>query len=300
MIGHDGVMKLRLLASFLVVAVGLGACSSEPTDASDPGEPKAGETFRTPDEIARRSAKDARAKNVADGSRGPKKSGDDRRADGGRGGDQEGAEDDSSSAYYPAAGTYVYAQSGYEEFCDTSSCNKKDLPPTQDVKTSHKQRSGDPVTVVTEAKSSDSRSTRTTTTHSPANALITDVRVKFNYQGFQFENSYQPDPPVESVRYPLRSGMSWSGMWKDSTSGDYSITVGARRSLAVGGGTVQAYPLRTQTTFRGEFDGSADVTVWIDPATAAIVKMSGELQVKSVFGSYHTEFTATLQSAPGY
>lgn len=219
---------------------------------------------------------------------------------GGESGGEGGGEDDYSSAYYPAAGTYVYEQSGYEEFCDSSSCDKEDLPPSQDVKTTHKDRSGDSVTVVTEARSSDSRLTRTTTTHSPANALITNVQVKFNYEGFQFDNSYQPDPPVESIRYPLRSGMSWSGMWKDSTSGDYSIEVGAKRSVSVGGRTVQAYPLRTQTTFRGEFDGTADVTVWIDPATAAIVKMSGELQVKSVFGSYHTEFTATLQSAPGY
>jgi hypothetical protein len=211
-----------------------------------------------------------------------------------------GGEDDGSSAFAPAAGTYVYDQSGFEEFCDATECERQDLPPTQQVATSHKDGSGEEVVVVTEAESSDSRYTRTTTRHTRRHALITNVYVRFNYEGFSFNNSYQPDPPVESVRYPLQEGSSWSGEWKDSTSGDYSIAVGASRSVTVGNATVQAYPVRTRTTFTGEFEGNADVITWIDPATAAVVKIEGELRVKSVFGRYASEFSATLRSAPGY
>jgi hypothetical protein len=68
----------------------------------------------------------------------------------------------------------------------------------------------------------------------------------------------------------------------------------------VGNATVQAFPVRNRTTFSGEFEGSADVVTWIDPATAAIVKLEGEIRVRSVFGRYGSEFSASLRSAPGY
>lgn len=215
-------------------------------------------------------------------------------------GTEEGAEDDGSSAFAPGAGTYIYSQSGSEEFCDASSCERKELPPTQDVETTHERRSEDEVVVVTRADSSTSRSTTTTTRYTRAGGLITNVRVRFAYEGFRFDNSYQPDPPVESLRYPLRKGSRWTGSWDDSTSGRYTISVGGPTSVTVGSMTVQAYPVRTETTFEGEFDGSADVTTWIDPATAAIVKLEGEIDVKSVFGRYSSEFAATLRSGPGY
>ncbi len=211
-----------------------------------------------------------------------------------------GGEDDGSSAFAPTPGTYVYDQTGFEEFCDASSCEREDLPPTQEVATSYERRSADEIVVVTEAESSDSRFTKTTTRHTRAHALITNVQIRFNYEGFRFNNSYQPQPPVESVRYPLQEGSSWSGAWKDSTSGTYSIEVGAKRAVTVGNATVQAFPVRTRTTFSGEFDGRATVVTWIDPATATTVKLAGEIQVESVFGRYGSEFSASLRSGPGY
>jgi hypothetical protein len=221
-------------------------------------------------------------------------------AGGGSDGEEGGSEDDGSSAFAPAPGTYIYNQTGYEEFCDASSCDRKDLPPTQEVATTHKERSSRAIVVVTEAESSDRRFTRTTTRHTREHALVTNVQIRFNYQGFNFNNSYQPEPPVESVRYPLREGSSWSGSWEDSTSGTYSISVGAPRSVTVGNATVQGWPVRSRTTFTGEFEGRADVVTWIDPATAAVVKIAGEIDVESVFGSYRSEFSATLRSGPSY
>ena len=286
----------------LMLGLVLGAC------ASDAGSPTS-----EPDTAASVGANDAGTKGSDDRSNqagtGSKKAGRTASASGTGGGrtgsratasEESGSEDDGSSAYFPAPGVYTYRQSGFEEFCDASRCEKEDLPSAQEVKTTHTARSGNEVVVVTEARTSDSRMTRVTTRHTPERALITNVRVKFNYEGFNFDNSYQPEPPVESARFPVRAGASWSGSWKDTTSGDYTIEIGSKEAISVGGRSVQAWPLRTITMFEGEFDGRADVTVWVDPATSAIVKTAGELDVQSVFGRYHTEFTATLRSGPGY
>ena len=284
----------------LCVLVVLGACSAEQQASPDTSEvesesPAGGATAANKDDTKR-------SPGARPGRQGPddKKKGPGVAAGGGSATEDGGGEDDGSSAFAPAAGTYIYAQSGFEEFCDATECERQDLPPTQEVATSHKDGSGEEVVVVTEAESSDSRYTKTTTRHTHRHALITNVQVRFNYEGFSFNNSYQPDPPVESVRYPLQEGSSWSGEWKNNTSGDYSIAVGASRSVMVGNATVQAYPVRTRTTFTGEFEGTADVITWIDPATAAVVKIEGELRVTSVFGRYASEFSATLRSAPGY
>ena len=284
----------------LCVLVLLGACSTEqqasPSGNEMESEGPAGDDAAAKKDETKRSPGARPGRAGADGT----KKGAGVATGGGSATEDGGGEDDGSSAFAPAAGTYVYDQSGFEEFCDATECERQDLPPTQEVATSHEDRSGEAVVVVTEAESSDSRYTKTTTHHTRRQALITNVQVRFNYEGFSFNNSYQPDPPVESVRYPLREGSSWSGEWKDSTSGEYSIEVGASRSVTVGNATVQAYPVRTHTTFTGEFEGTADVITWIDPATAAVVKIEGELRVRSVFGRYASEFSASLRSAPGY
>ena len=295
-------MKLGRLLAVALLVVG-SACSDEPRTEATSGEP-------SPEVSAHDGAGGA---DTSDGDRaaGTKKDAD-RAAPGSRArgagstgasgtdSNETGAEDDSSSAYVPAQGTYSYEQSGFEEFCDAATCDRQDLPPTQTVRTSYAGGSDRNVIVVTEARASSNRVTRTTTKHTPEGAWITNVRVKFSYEGVTFDNSYQPDPPVEAVRYPLRSGDRWSGEWRDSTSGEYSIAVGDKEAVTVGDSTVQAFPLLTVTTFHGELDGKATVTVWIDPATAAPVKMEGRLRAKSVFGTYRTEFSAVLESAPRY
>ena len=289
-----------LLVPMLLVLVLMGACSTEQQASPDTSEVESegsdGDHTQANHDDSTRSpgARPGRA-----GTEG-KKNGRAVTGGGGSATEDGGGEDDGSSAFAPAPGTYLYDQSGYEEFCDATDCERQDLPRTQEVATSHKDGSDDEVVVIAEAQSSDSRFTKTTTRHTRGHALITNVQVRFNYEGFSFNNSYQPDPPVESVRYPLQEASSWSGAWKDSTSGEYSIDVGAPRAVMVGNATVQAYPVHTRTTFTGEFDGTADVITWIDPATAAVVKIEGELRVESVFGRYGSEFSATLRSAPGY
>jgi hypothetical protein len=292
----------RFACMLFVLSLLVGACGNDPP--ADPAEDRSRNEVADDDSGGGKAGgkkngagDDKKSTRKGAGGKGPGASG----SGGTRAGAGEGAaEDDGSSAYYPARGTYSYKQSGFEEFCDSTRCEKEDLPPTQNIEITYAGGSGNEVVVVTEARSSGNRMTRTTTRHTPERALITKVQVNFDYQGFEFNNTYQPDPPVESLRYPLRSGMQWSGMWKDSTSGDYAIDIGDKETITVGGATVQAYRIRTQTRFRGEFDGDADVTVWVDPATSAVVKTTGELHLQSMFGRYNSEFSATLRSAPGY
>lgn len=292
---------MRIGSAVCAVLLLLVACGpDEPTAAEGPGE-QAGEETAAPDND---DGADGAGDDKTDGSGGARGPGEGAENDDGTrvgaksGG--EGGEDDSSSAWYPQQGVYTYDQSGWEEFCDATSCDKQDLPATQDVKTTYKEQSPSVVVVVTEAETSDNRLVRTTTRHTREGAFITNVYIKFDYQNTSFNNSYEPEPPVEILRLPLESGMRWSGEWTDRTSGDYEIAVGPRTAVKVGGRTVQAFEVRSVTRFRGDFDGTANVTVWVDPATAAVVKTKGSMDLDSFFGTYRTEFTATLRDGPAY
>lgn len=297
--GHHGDMiKMRGIAVATAVLLGLGACGGDPpAPTNEAAEAESLEQTR-PEQTEGAAA----GKSTDDSSKAQGKTKGGAAAAGAKNepATTEGNEDDASSAWYPARGLYTYEQSGFEEFCDASSCDKQDLPATQEVKTTYKSQSPDEVVVVTEAEASRSRFVRTTTRHERKGAFITDVFVRFDYEGVNFNNSYQPKPPVETLRLPLSAGMRWSGQWKDSTSGDYSIAVRGKEEVSVGGRSVQAFRLDTVTHFRGDFDGTATVMVWIDPATVAVVKTRGELDVESVFGSYRSKFSATLSSAPDY
>ena len=223
--------------------------------------------------------------------------------DGGDGGGNvfnDDAEDDRSSAVYPAAGRYLYRQSGFERFCQATRCEDQALPSTQPIHVSLGDPSPDSATVVSEIEASGNRTMRTTAEFTRRSALVTEVYARFSYEGFTFENTYRPEPPVESLRFPLREGNAWSGRWKDSTSGDYSIEVIDLEEVSVGGAAINAFKLSSVTNFEGEFDGSAKALIWVDPATKVVVKTTGRLDLRSAFGRYITEFSNTLRSGPGY
>lgn len=203
------------------------------------------------------------------------------------------------AALFPASGRYVYSQNGYEEFC-AATCDKQKLPARQPVTSAVTERSAASALVVTEMRSSGARLTRTTTRYSRASADITEVYIKFSYAGYEFDQTYRPQPPVESLRFPMASGDSWSGSWKGAVSGDYQVSVAGNEAVSAGGRSVNAVKLQTRTRFRGDFEGTANATVWIDPRTKAIVKTAGNLAVDSNFGSYSTAFSTALVSGPGY
>lgn len=306
---------MRKFASILLVLALLGACSdggaadvaSGPSPAQDTADARP-PADRSPD--AREGTEDEPDGGPA-GSAG-EEPGDrsDARADmqppdpgredgGGVFNDGEG-EDDHSSALHPAAGRYVYSQSGFERFCQTATCDERPLPPRQPVGVTLRGRGDTTAVVVSEARSSDSRTVTTTTVYSRRNAVVTDVYARFAYEGFTFENSYTPRPPVETLRFPLKPGKSWSGRWNDSTSGDYSINVLGRDTVEVNGAVITAFKLSMVTRFRGEFTGTSKALLWIDVATKSMVKTSGAIDLRSSFGRYVSEFNNTLRSGPGY
>lgn len=300
-------------ALVLVLAFSLVSCS-EPSEPGTTPDEAAAPSNEAPDQGAGKTKDGAAAGKKKAGAPDKKKASDggtDKKAnaggapDGGGGGAEnpytEGpAEDDGSSALFPAAGDYVYAQSGYERFCSTTSCERQNLPDRQSVRVTVRDRSGDSATVVSEAEASGNRMMRTTTRFTRSVAAVTDVYARFTYEGFTFENSYQPQPPVESLRFPLRDGQRWSGRWRDSTSGTYSFDVVDREQIEVSGASVQAFKIIYEMTFRGEFDGTSSGTVWVDPATKAIVNASGKLDLRSAFGRYTTDGTTRLVSGPRY
>ncbi len=306
---------MRKFASILLVLALLSACSDggAPDVASDPSP--AEDTAGARPEAGRTPGAHEDAEDGSDGP--PATSNGERRRDrsdpqadlepSDAGGEQGGSvfndgegEDDNSSALHPAAGRYVYSQSGFERFCQAATCDERPLPARQPVDVTLRGRDGTSAVVVSEARSSDARTVRTTTAYTRRNAAVTDVYARFAYEGFAFENSYTPRPPVETLRFPLKQGKAWSGSWKDSTSGDYSINVLGRDMVEVNGTVVTAFKLSMVTRFRGEFTGTSKALLWIDVATKSMVKTSGAIDVRSTFGRYVSEFNNTLRSGPGY
>ena len=217
------------------------------------------------------------------------------------GGSTNGGSGTQGPSPYPAAGSYSFAQSGYEEFCDSAGrCDKEQLPARQPMKLSYESRSGSSAVVVSEQEASGSRVARTWTKFTPSGAHITKLYVRFVYSGFRFERTYVPEPAVESLRFPFTAGERWSGKWKASTSGSYSVRVGSRSPMTVGGRTITVYPVDTTTEFRGDFEGKSTITTYFDADTKAVVAADGVLNVTSQFGRYTTVFETKLASGPGY
>ena len=205
-----------------------------------------------------------------------------------------------SGAPYPAAGEYVYSQNGFEKFCQGPSCEKNDLPETQTINATYEARSAGTATIVTEAHPSERQTMTTTTRYSPDKAVITKVVVNFAYGSFTFSQTYEPQPPVEALRFPLQAGKKWSGRWDARTSGDYRMKVVSVDDFTFDGRPAKVYRIDTVTNFKGDFSGRAQTTIWIDARTRAIVQTEGKIAVASSFGEYTSDFQTLIQSGPGY
>jgi hypothetical protein len=305
----------RTAALLLALALVLTACASgeEPTVPADAGN-KVAENDEASDGSKNTKAQDSKKKDKP-GSKERERGGEDpggASAGGNAAGGGEDSEDrdggtstnrgsGNQNAAYPTAGTYQFAQSGYEEFCDSAGrCDRNKLPSRQPVKLTYESRSGSSATLVTEQKASDSRVARTWTRFTPSGAHITKVYVLMEYSGFRFERTYVPEPAVEALRFPFTSGEAWSGRWQASTSGDYSVKVGGATKIDVGGRSVTAYRIDTNTEFRGDFQGKSSVTAYYDVDTKALIAADGVLNVTSQFGRYSTAFETKLLAGPGY
>lgn len=210
------------------------------------------------------------------------------------------ARKESERAPYPAPGDYVYAQEGYEEFCSGPSCDRYDLARRQKMTALLTARSSRGDEITTEVRGEGDRVMRTTTFYSRARAVVTSVYVRLGYEGFVFENDYAPDPPIEVLQLPLREGTAWAGEWEADTSGSYEARVAGSETVMVGGRKIDAFKIVTRVIYRGEFRGTGDTQIWVEPKSLAVVKTSGFLRLKSNFGGYNTAFQTDLVSGPRF
>jgi hypothetical protein len=102
-----------------------------------------------------------------------------------------------------------------------------------------------------------------------------------------------------TLEAPMKVGRSWDGSWNGDVSGDYEAAVTDKTSVVTGAGSVEAFKIFSVTNFRGDFQGRAYLTAWVDPDTLQVVKTKGFVKLKSSFGSYATKFETLLQDGPG-
>lgn len=295
------VFPKRALAGAAVLLLLLGACSdpqgTEPGEAAATADAEDGSGPGTggddEDTTAQGGSKNGSGKGGdAKGGSKPGGGGNDGGSGGagprgsGGGGKPGFAGGGGGSGGYFAAGEYVYDQQGFERFCQGPRCSKEKLPDTATITATYESDS----VIVTEARSSDQQTITTTTRHTSGQALITKVVIDFAYGSFNFSQTYEPQPPIESLSFPLEVGKTWRGRWKAQTSGDYRMEV-----TGVSDGV---YRIESVTNFRGDFSGRAQATIWVDGRTRAIVRTDGDVAVASRFGEYTSSFETSLRSAP--
>ena len=195
----------------------------------------------------------------------------------------------------PRSGRFTYAQQGWEEFC-SGTCRRRDLPPSQEVDATVSPVGSGRSRIVTESRASEDRSMRTTALLSRRALDITKVELRYG----TFSNTYEPSPPVRSLRLPLAVGDAWTSSWRADTSGRYEARVVEREPLVVDGRRVRTFKVATETTLRGEFRGTLTATIWVDPGTAATVRTSGTTKIRTDLGRFASEFDTMLVEGPDY
>jgi hypothetical protein len=307
--GSRGSAAVPLLAALLLAACGSTADPQDaavtreetgPSDAGTPGDhdPSGGSGGGSKEDGSKGDARGDKDKSGGSGASTDDGDGGDASVGGNSQGSRSGRGSGSSPASAggvasPAAGTYVYRQQGFEEFCSTT-CDRDRLPPRQRIEAIQRSRTAASRVVVTEARASGDRLVRTTTRYTDAAAHVTEVHLEYSYEGFNFSRTYRPKPPVASLRFPLRTGDGWSGTWKGDVSGSYSVHVDGRD--AVGG--VNVAKLDTSMRFRGDLRGRANVTVWVDPRDGTVMRTAGNMTVEMGFGTYRSGFETSLGSRP--
>lgn len=297
--------KVRSVAAVTALLLLFGGCSdpqgTEPGEAAASAEPDDGATE------APGGGKGDDGKDKGGGGSGKPGGGDDgsdgsdgEPGDSGDGGDDGSGDGGDDALPYPAEGEYTYAQDGTEEFCQGPSCEKRQLPDTQTVDVTYAEQSGDTATVVTKTVSSEGQTLTTTTRYTPEGAYITKVVIDFSYGSFNFSQTYEPQPPVEALQFPLRPGKRWSGKWSARTSGDYKMRVTAIETFEIDDEPTKVYKISSVTNFRGDFSGRAQTTLWLDWETKSLIKSDGKIAVASGFGEYTSSFTTLIQFGPGY
>lgn len=200
---------------------------------------------------------------------------------------------------FPRAGSYVYTQQGYEEFC-TSTCASDPLPRRRSVGVSHGNSSRDAIVVIETTRISSHRTLRTSTRHRRSTARIAEVVDAFSRTGSRHPITYRPGPTIRALELPLRTGDAWSGRWRGDASGSYRMSVGGFDEIRTAGSSIRAARIVVRMEYRGAYEGYAVTTLWVDPTSRVVVASVGSMEVSGDFGRYTSDFDTRLREGPGY
>ncbi|MQB00070.1 MAG: hypothetical protein GEU78_07210 [Actinobacteria bacterium] len=200
---------------------------------------------------------------------------------------------------FPRAGSYVYSQEGYEEFC-TPTCAGDPLPRTRSAIVSYGAGSRNAIVVIETTRVSSQRTLRTVTRHTRGAARVAEVVDTFTRDETRHRIRYRPAPTIETLELPLRPGSAWAGAWRGTTSGSYRMSVGGFDRIQTAGRSIRAARIVVRMGFRGRYDGYGVVTLWVDPTSRVTVASVGSIEVSSGFGRYTSDFDTRLRQGPGY
>ena len=287
------------MAAWLLVA---GACSGSSTPATDVA--RNGSQQAQPEETDEKEPDGVRAKTRA----GKKNEKSGRPAAGSKAADvTEGADATGGSSKgrarplaLPARGSYSYVQDGWEEFCQAQRCDRRDLPPQEEMQIRYRGRSARRATFVSKIESG-SGGQAITYVVTRQRVLISRVDNDVSYQGFEYSTHLVPDPPIVSALLPLEVGKQWSGAWTDKgnfADGSYRMRVVKEETVSLRGRRERVFVLDITLNFEGDNEGTNETRVWVDPDDLTILSSKGRVDVTSGFGTYRSKFSTAYSSGP--
>lgn len=290
-------IRVAVVAALLMCA----ACSSNPQVAADPDV----DASTTPGNAERRSGvsdkgKDRRQEQEAqDKERGASKdrAQDEHRTKGSRSGTGASRE----TLAVPSEGSYSYAQTGWEEVCQASSCDRSDLPPTQSIEISVTERSAERARFTSRSEGSGSRSQTITYEATQGLISVTELENRFTTGGFTINTVIVPDPPIKAASLPWTVGEQWSGSWKDQNDqadGSYRFEVVGTEQMTVGSSEVTVFVVDTSMELSGEYEGTNQMRLWVTRDDFTIVSSKGTTKITSRYGTYRSRFATSYRSGP--
>lgn len=293
-------MTKILVASILLLLV---ACSNGPSDAttrsplgaaSQSPADTAGATGPGPDDTVaeRRGKKEERRAPGAPGDEAVGGRDDGRRASAGTAPDPE--------PRVARGGSYLFAQTGWEEFCSDAACDRNDLPSRQRVDVARVARNGDRSVYTTETGGS-SRTQTTRYAQTDARLVVERLSSRLEYQGFAYETEIDPDRPIVALKLPVRVGARWSGRWTNRSpgpDGSYSVEIIDKQPSSARGRKEMIYVVRLGFELTGDLEGTIDMKVWISDRDLMALSSKGDVDLESSYGTYRSSFTTAYQSGP--
>jgi hypothetical protein len=292
-----------VLSAFLLFASCTGDSGSTDPDGNVLSLPEEGESTAGRDKAGKTSSKDG-----GSGERNAKDSDDWSAAGSGSGSEGDGGDaakkserSDRPSLPIPAAGSYSFVQGGWEELCQTSNCDRSDLPPSQTVDISYDKKTATRAVFLSRTEGSGSRSQTITYDVRSDEASITKLESTFSSGAFSFTAEIVPAPAVRAAEFPLTVGDSWSGRWEDRSDnidGTYRFDVVRRDRMSIDGKPEEVAVVDTRMVLSGDYSGTNEMRLWIVPDEFTILASKGSTEIESQYGTYRSRFTTSYRSGP--